>query len=215
MAAKGKIAKRWRPRLSPPMMAMRIVARATRIAARHEPPVPHRLPRRLPPAAGLVVLPPAACAMVPRWRSGRATRCSWCAPPTGRSSTCPAAASSGGEAPLWRAVRELREETGLEAEPAELVAPGRVPLRGQPSPDHDVPVHVAAAEPPVTRRRPARDRLGGVPARGQLAHAELWPAAQALSGGAARVRCRAARARSRARSRAPCDRWRTSPCARC
>ena len=68
-----------------------------------------------PPAAGLVVPAAGRQAMGPRSRSGRTTRCSWCAPPTARSSTCPAAASSAARRRWRRRVRELREETGLEA----------------------------------------------------------------------------------------------------
>ena len=119
---KGKVIKSGEAGWRQPMVAVRICARAKWSSpAPYEPAVPHRLPCRLPAAAGLVVHPPAARL----WRrgGGLARRCA-----AHGAGLLPARAGPAGRRHraaarrrLAAAVRELREETGIEAPPAELV----------------------------------------------------------------------------------------------
>ena len=96
-------------------------------------------------AAGMVAAAPAACATGRRWRSGRATRCSWCARPTGPQLDLPGGGIESGRDAAWpRRSASCAKRPASSASRTELVDAGRVPFRGQPSQDHRVTVRVAA-----------------------------------------------------------------------
>ena len=169
--------------------AARVVARTTR-ADGHVEPIAMDLPHRIGYRAAYRLLqvwwflrrPQAHGAAVAVWQ---ATRCSWCAPPTGPQLDLPGGGIERGEAPLGGgACASCARRPVSRRRPIELVAMRRVPLRGEPSPHHDAPVSRGAELAPCRPRADQREIVwaGFVPreqlARGRprtLPRLATWP----------------------------------------